>query len=33
MIELHFAQTPNSAKVLIALKELGMDYEVKRYDL
>lgn len=33
MIEFHFAQTPNSAKVLIALKELGMPYEIKRYDL
>lgn len=33
MIDFHFAQTPNAAKILIALKELDLPYNVIRYDL
>ena len=33
MIEFHFAQTPNAAKILIALKELDLAYEIKPYNL
>ncbi len=33
MIDFYFAQTPNAAKVLIALKELGMEYQIKPFDL
>ncbi|MCJ2188440.1 glutathione S-transferase N-terminal domain-containing protein [Novosphingobium beihaiensis] len=33
MIDFYFAQTPNAAKILIALKELDLPYKVIRYDL
>lgn len=33
MIELHFTPSPNSLKILIALEELELPYEIKRYDL
>lgn len=33
MIEFYFAQTPNAAKVLIALKELDLPFRLVRYDL
>lgn len=33
MIDLYFAQTPNAAKILIALKELDLPFELVRYDL
>jgi len=33
MIRLHTAATPNGRKVSIALEELGLDYEVRAWDL
>ncbi|MDX1649271.1 MAG: glutathione S-transferase family protein [Myxococcota bacterium] len=33
MIRLHTAATPNGHKVSIALEELGLDYEVRRWNL
>ena len=33
MIELHYAPTPNGHKIVIALEELGLDYEVHRVNI
>jgi GST-like protein len=33
VIDLYFAQTPNNAKILLALKELDLPYTIIRYDL